>query len=260
MISIPAVSRRMQSGWIARQSPGRQRLAGPSRSLTDLVDEGGRRVVPSRAKRHRADSDAGFTLIELMVVLLILAILLAIAIPTFLGVTKSANDRAAQSNLNTALLNAKTIFQGNNQGYALTTVGAAYVTSNGTLMATSLYGAVPNLTFTTGTVTGAAAPAAVSVAVVDNNGIALAEQAKGTNNCWFVFDNSGTEAWTSTGTGLQPNAIGTWYGESKNASTCTAGTIPAPNGPLSLGGDRGSHWEAIAAVEAVRSVPGPLLS
>ena len=29
--------------------------------------------------------DAGFTLIELMVVLLILAILLAIAIPTFLG-------------------------------------------------------------------------------------------------------------------------------------------------------------------------------
>ena len=42
-----------------------------------------------------------------MVVLLILAILLAIAIPTFLGVTKSANDRAAQSNLNTALVNAK---------------------------------------------------------------------------------------------------------------------------------------------------------
>ncbi|MDA8366837.1 MAG: prepilin-type N-terminal cleavage/methylation domain-containing protein, partial [Actinomycetota bacterium] len=37
-------------------------------------------------------ADAGFTLIELMVVLLILAILLAIAIPTFLGVTGSAND------------------------------------------------------------------------------------------------------------------------------------------------------------------------
>ena len=37
--------------------------------------------------------DAGFTLIELMVVLLILAILLAIAIPTFLGVTGGANDR-----------------------------------------------------------------------------------------------------------------------------------------------------------------------
>ena len=45
-----------------------------------------------------------------MVVLLILAILLAIAIPTFLGVTKSANDRAAQSNLNSALTNAKSYF------------------------------------------------------------------------------------------------------------------------------------------------------
>ena len=64
-----------------------------------------------------AGEDAGFTLIELMVVLLILAILLAIAIPTFLGVTKSANDRAAQSNLNTALLNAKAQYQNNSQAY-----------------------------------------------------------------------------------------------------------------------------------------------
>ncbi len=55
-----------------------------------------------------------------MVVLLILAILLAIAIPTFLGVTKSANDRAAQSNLNTALLNAKAQYQQNSQAYPAT--------------------------------------------------------------------------------------------------------------------------------------------
>ena len=70
-----------------------------------------------------AGEDAGFTLIELMVVLLILAILLAIAIPTFLGVTKSANDRAAQSNLNTALVNAKSIFQQQGQTYALSGMG-----------------------------------------------------------------------------------------------------------------------------------------
>jgi type IV pilus assembly protein PilA len=167
-----------------------------------------------------------------MVVLLILAILLAIAIPTFLGVTKTANDRAAQSNLESALTNAKAIFQQNNQSYALTTVGATYVTSNGTLMAASLFGAVPNLTFTTGAVTAANSntPAAVSVAVVDNNGIALAEQAKGTNNCWFVIDNAATEAWTTSGTGSQPNAMGTWYGESKGATTCNASSVPAPNG------------------------------
>ena len=48
-------------------------------------------------------ADEGFTLIELMVVLLIMAILLAIAIPTFLGVKGGASDRSAQSNLDTAV-------------------------------------------------------------------------------------------------------------------------------------------------------------
>ncbi len=75
------------------------------------------RFNEKRRNTGEVGEDAGFTLIELMVVLLILAILLAIAIPTFLGVTKSANDRAAQSNLNTALLNAKAQYQQNSQTY-----------------------------------------------------------------------------------------------------------------------------------------------
>ncbi|MGH9169677.1 MAG: prepilin-type N-terminal cleavage/methylation domain-containing protein, partial [Acidimicrobiales bacterium] len=41
----------------------------------------------------------GLTLIELLVVLLIIGILLAIVIPTYLSITKGANDTAAQSNL-----------------------------------------------------------------------------------------------------------------------------------------------------------------
>jgi type IV pilus assembly protein PilA len=49
------------------------------------------------------DRDAGFTLIELMVVVLIIAILIAIAIPTFLGAREKAQDRAAQSNLRNSL-------------------------------------------------------------------------------------------------------------------------------------------------------------
>src|SRR5579864_6116842 len=60
--------------------------------------------------------EAGFTLIELMVVLLIIAILLAIAIPTFLGVSGSANDRAAQSNLTNGLTEVKALYQ-NQQSY-----------------------------------------------------------------------------------------------------------------------------------------------
>lgn len=44
-------------------------------------------------------ADEGFTLIELMVVVLIMAILVGMAIPTFLGARARAQDRAAQSSL-----------------------------------------------------------------------------------------------------------------------------------------------------------------
>src|SRR5688572_8272327 len=54
---------------------------------------------------ERSERDGGFTLIELMVVVLIIAILLAIAIPTFLGARERANDRAVQSNLRNAHTN-----------------------------------------------------------------------------------------------------------------------------------------------------------
>ncbi len=47
--------------------------------------------------------DTGFTLVELMVVVLIIAILMAIAIPTFLGARRRAMNRAAQASLRIAV-------------------------------------------------------------------------------------------------------------------------------------------------------------
>ena len=52
-----------------------------------------------------------------MVVLLVMAILLLIAIPTYLGTTSAADDRSAQSNLVTALTDARTQFQDGGQTY-----------------------------------------------------------------------------------------------------------------------------------------------
>jgi type IV pilus assembly protein PilA len=63
-----------------------------------------------KAFQNRMKDDKGFTLIELMVVVLIIAILIAIAIPTFLGLRKRAQDRAAQSDLRNALTAAKAFY------------------------------------------------------------------------------------------------------------------------------------------------------
>ena len=60
-------------------------------------------------RRLGFERDDGFTLIELMVVVLIIAILIAIAIPTFLGAQNRARDRGAQSDLRNGITAVKTI-------------------------------------------------------------------------------------------------------------------------------------------------------
>ncbi len=77
----------------------------------------------------RLNKDEGFTLIELMVVVLIIAILVAIAIPTFLGQRKNAQDSAAKSNVRNALATEKAYFSVN-QVFTATTADLAAIEPN----------------------------------------------------------------------------------------------------------------------------------
>ncbi|MGA2036354.1 MAG: type II secretion system protein [Acidimicrobiales bacterium] len=164
--------------------------------------------------------EAGFTLIELMVVLLIIAILLAIAIPTFLGVTGSANDRSAQSNLTNALTEASAVYQNTNLTFPLNAAVATYQSS------------APE--FTWGATTAAANQSTISVDVsIDGQVILLATRSNANGgNCWFVVSSS-TEApsagFTGLPTGVNPTGTtGTYYAEkAKNQSTCNASSAVA---------------------------------
>ncbi len=142
-----------------------------------------------------------------MVVLLILAILLAIAIPTFLGVTKSANDRAAQSNLNTALVNAKASVQQNGQSYT-------------GVNTTTLSGLEPTLTFTTGTIGGFAANVRGSVISMYRRPMATASSSRRSQSraiAGIVADN--TQTITNSPT-VEPDHVRECHGHRCRAARC----------------------------------------
>lgn len=176
----------------------------------------------ARARAHETEggegveaAEAGFTLIELMVVLLIIAILLAIAIPTFLGVTNTAGDRAAQSNLSNALTESAALYQ----------VSASYSSTSGTFNA-ALASQAPEFTWTTGaclTTTGnCVSEATFDVAAAgDSQGISLAVDSSKTNTCWFVFDLQSAPG-AAVATSTFPSA-GVFYG--KEAGIPAAGCI-----------------------------------
>jgi prepilin-type N-terminal cleavage/methylation domain-containing protein len=172
-------------------------------------------MLSSINQRMNRDEDEGFTLIELMVVLLIIAILLAIAIPTFLGARNTANARSTQENLRNALTAEQTNYA-SNQTFAagLSSIEGALSWQTGSPTQGGNYVSVALYTYGSGAY-------AASTAGATSDGVELIGYAKD-NNCYYIF------------AGNNPAASFTEYAKAApSAGACAA--ITPPTGAASPG-------------------------
>jgi type IV pilus assembly protein PilA len=152
----------------------------------------------------RREDEDGFTLIELMVVVMIIAILIAIAVPTFLSARQKAQNRQAESNLRNAYSNARTLYTDSQDWGTVTVAGLA--------------AAEPSLTFQAAASTKARE---VSVTSTTAAGIILANKSN-SGNCYYLRETAagGAQYGSTTSGACDSSSVG---GVTFNADPATAG-------------------------------------
>ncbi|MGO9658919.1 MAG: type IV pilin protein [Acidimicrobiales bacterium] len=188
--------------------------------------------------KERRQDETGFTLIELMVVVLIMGILMAIAIPTFLSTQGSANDASAKSNATNAFTSEKAYYE-DNQVFIDASTSAEGVTldsqlpwSNGGVGAADTS---KDVTAYAGAYSGAGLFGEVAAAGDTAQGLVVEALSK-SGNCFYIADSEPAAGGAPT--------IG--YAESVGCAAPTAITLGAPT----AGENAGAHIVAGTTIAA----------
>ena len=188
-----------------------------------------------RALRARAGEEQGFTLIEIMIVLIVIGVLLAIAVPTFLGTKSGAQDISAKQTLSEGILAAKGLYVIDGGDFSAITGGNANAASQ--TAATLMKGQAGGITWVRYG-PGSTAPSIVGVYVpsADPEYMVLSAMSD-TNSCFYAMFVSTAPA---AGTDDQGVTVpGVWYAKVPNSTRC---------GPLAVmpvtAADWSSSWPA----------------
>jgi type IV pilus assembly protein PilA len=146
--------------------------------------------------RQRSSDEGGFTLIELLVVILIIGILAAIAIPSFLNQKNKANDAAAKSQVRTGETAMETYSTDHNGEYM----------NGGTAVTTAEIQTVePTLKETSS--------ATFAVTAASANGYTITSTSKATGDVFTIVRGTNgeiTRSCTSSSTGCSGAKSGSW--------------------------------------------------
>ncbi|MFT7646910.1 MAG: type IV pilus assembly protein PilA [Candidatus Poriferisodalaceae bacterium] len=172
----------------------------------------------AKLQERRDKDEGGFTLIELMVVVLIIAILVAIAVPTFMGARTRAQDRSAQSTARNALTTARVLFT--DDGDYGTNIGA------GEALAARMASIDGGLTFqaTASTDASEVSMSGTDSADADTDyDVVFIAVLSDSGTCYMMQDNNNPLDTTATGGGVS-------YGSFQSTANSCVGTATNPAG------------------------------